>query len=317
MSRAVVLCVVYGIALCGAHTWLDCIKDVGQGMNTGVQDCKGFARGYPGRVSGVNIDQVMTYRIQPAVMGQNPPICSNGQQNSNQYTSTYYMTTAKAGDTLRLRWTPNGHQHGAGQDPKTYTIHWTGVPGTQLTHRLDLNAQNQILGPTAFDAECYCDNCAGNPCYGHLRIPPNTPSGVYSFVWYWIFDRDPNAGGEEYTTCFDVNVQGNAAPPPALPTSKPHTSKQARTSQQPHTSQQIEEPDTSEQYVDISSDPQIRPLQGTQAAFTNCTSFCDSMCGAGNYKVCSCTDTERTTVCLSVGVKLSALISLVFYLLCL
>jgi len=30
----------------------------------------------------------------------------------------------------------------------------------------------------------------------------------------------------------------------------------------------------------------------------NCTSFCDSMCGIGQYRVCSCTTTERTAICI-------------------
>jgi hypothetical protein len=127
------------------------------------------------------------------------------------------MTQARAGETLRMRWTPNGHQRGAGQNPLTYTIHWTGVAGTQLTNRLQLNDTNKLAGPFPFDATCYCDNCAGNPCYGSFTIPANTKTGVYSFIWYWIFNRDASSGGEEYTTCFDVAVTGtnNPAPPPA------------------------------------------------------------------------------------------------------
>jgi hypothetical protein len=127
------------------------------------------------------------------------------------------MTQARAGETLRMRWTPNGHQRGAGQTPLSYTIHWTGVAGTQLTNRLQLNDTNKLAGPFPFDATCYCNNCAGNPCYGSFTIPQNTKSGVYSFIWYWVFNRDASSGGEEYTTCFDVAVTGttNNTPPPA------------------------------------------------------------------------------------------------------
>jgi hypothetical protein len=199
------------------------VKDVGNGLNTGDADCRGYARGYPGRLPGVNVDEIMTYRIQPRIMGQNPAICKSNQQSSNQYSSRFYMTQARAGETLRMRWTPNGHQRGAGQNPLTYTIHWTGVPGTQLTNRLQLDDSNKLAGPFPFDATCFCNNCAGNPCYGSFTIPPNTKSGVYSFVWYWVFNRDASSGGEEYTTCFDVAVTGNdnAPPPPVVQTSAP------------------------------------------------------------------------------------------------
>jgi hypothetical protein len=160
-------------------------------------------------------------------MGQNPAICAANQRTASDYTSRFYMASAKAGETLRMRWTPNGHQRGAGQNPLTYAIHWTGVPGTQLTNRLQLNDTNKLAGPFPFDATCYCNNCAGDPCYGSFTIPANTKSGVYSFIWYWVFNRDASSGGEEYTTCFDVAVTGNnVAPPPT--TATPKTS--ARTS---------------------------------------------------------------------------------------
>jgi hypothetical protein len=41
------------VTLCLSHTWLDCTKDTGTGLNTGEGDCKGFARAYPGRRQGL------------------------------------------------------------------------------------------------------------------------------------------------------------------------------------------------------------------------------------------------------------------------
>jgi len=201
------------------------------------------------------------------------------------------MATAKAGESLRLRWTPNGHQRGAGQDPKTYTIHWTGTPNTQLTNRLDLNQGNQIVGATQFDEDCFCDNCAGNPCYGTMTIPANTKSGVYSFVWYWIFNRDPNGGGEEYTTCFDVNVIGASTPVTSSPvvTSSPIVTS----------ANQVTVAATSEnnQVSQVDTKAVIETSEVIYPSGTNCTSFCDSMCGVGQYRVCTCTTTQRTAIC--------------------
>jgi hypothetical protein len=226
-----VLMLAVGLHLTRGHSWLDCVKDVGNGLRTGDADCRGYPRGYPGRLPGVNIDQIMTYRIQPRVMGENPPICAAGQRSQTAYSSRFYRATAKPGETLRMRWTPNGHQRGAGQTPLTYSIHWTGVAGTQLNNRLDLNTGNRLAGPFPFDETCYCNNCAGDPCYGKFTIPANTKPGVYSFIWYWVFNRDASSGGEEYTTCFDVEVTGtsNNAATSAVRTSAVRTSA-ARTS---------------------------------------------------------------------------------------
>jgi len=224
------------------HSWLDCVKDIGTGLNTGVGDCKGFARNYPGRLPGVNVDEIMTYRIQPAIMGQNPPICAAGQRTANSYSNQFPRAKANAGETLKMRWTPNGHQRGAGQNPLTYTIHWTGKAGTQLNNRLDLTDNTKLAGPFPFDEECFCNNCAGNPCYGRFTIPANLTTGTYSFIWYWIFNRAAGAGGEEYTTCFDVDVTGTTNNQPPVVSSTPKTSM---ATSNPRTSAQTSNPKTS------------------------------------------------------------------------
>ncbi len=142
----------------------------------------------------------------------------NSQSNANTYSSRFFMAEANAGEKLKMVWTPNGHQRPA-QDPKTWSIHWTGKAGTQLTKRGQLNDNNRIGEPVYFDAQC--DGGAGDNCYGSFTIPPGTVSGTYQFVWYWVFNRDPNSAGEEYTTCFDVKVSGAVAPPPLPSTSPP------------------------------------------------------------------------------------------------
>ncbi len=79
MARLFVLVVVLASFLLGvsSHTWLDCTKRVGN-------ECKGYARGFPGRLPGVNVDQIMTYRIQPGLSGapNDIPICSPQYQVS-------------------------------------------------------------------------------------------------------------------------------------------------------------------------------------------------------------------------------------------
>jgi hypothetical protein len=281
-NLSLIFVLLFSLGLVHSHSWLDCVKDVGSGLNTGDADCRGYARGYPGRLPGVNVDEIMTYRIQPRIMGQNPPICKSNQQNSNQYSSRFYMTQARAGETLRMRWTPNGHQRGAGQNPLTYTIHWTGVPGTQLTNRLQLNDTNKLAGPFPFDATCYCNNCAGNPCYGSFTIPANTRTGVYSFIWYWIFNRDASSGGEEYTTCFDVAVTGtNNAP--VVQTSAPVARTSAVTSA-PRTSARTSAARTSNPVIiteDTTSEKETVNVSPTLVIQGN-NSDVDNITGTGN-----------------------------------
>lgn len=191
-----------------AHTWLDCV-------DWKNNKCEGYARNYPGRLPGVDVDTLMTYRMQPG-LESNPlaiPICDPDRQASPQYSSRFYMGKANAGDTLTMTWTPNAHIRPE-QDPKSWTLHWTGHPETELMTRGDLNDTNKLSGDL-YDAEC----SSGSLCFGHFTIPSDVVSGRYSFVWYWIFNRDPNGSGEEYSTCFDIEVAG-AEPtlPPAEPT---------------------------------------------------------------------------------------------------
>jgi hypothetical protein len=45
---------------------------------------------------------------------------------------------------------------------------------------------------------------ANTKCTGTMTIPSDVAPGTYHFIWAWAFDQNP--AGEEYFTCFDVNV---------------------------------------------------------------------------------------------------------------
>jgi len=213
------------------HTWLDCIKVTRKSQFIDYQ-CAGYGRGYPGRQAGVDIDRLYTYKIldPPASQLNTVPICDPARQsNANTYTNQYPMTTANPGETLTVAYTPNGHKVGPGSGTTSYptfwSIHWTGEAGTQLTSRADvLDGKNRLGNPSRYDTEC--SGAAGNsngsdgqPCYGSFTIPAGTKPGVYSFVWYWAFNKQGAGHIEEYTTCFDVRVAGNSVPPQTTTTS--------------------------------------------------------------------------------------------------
>ena len=77
--------------------------------------------------------------------------------------------------------------------------------------RNELNDQNQ-LGPlyNYDDGKCAEDSTRGRagprPCFATFSLPTNTKPGVYQIIWWWKFDKDPRGLGEEYTSCFDVEV---------------------------------------------------------------------------------------------------------------
>ena len=190
------------------HSWLDCVK----WKNT---RCEGYGRSYPGRIAGSRIDERYTYQIQ----GRRPDafICkpANVSQQIVNYTSLFPMAEAEEGDLLTFTYTPNGHVTiDPNPNPKNYTIHWSGKPEVDLVYRRDLNSTTQIGLPKPFDdGECGENRTyrSGRPCRGNFTIPFIIAPGRYQFIWWWIFDRDSNGPGEEYTTCFDVLIRSSGS----------------------------------------------------------------------------------------------------------
>ncbi|KAI9293513.1 hypothetical protein K502DRAFT_273913, partial [Neoconidiobolus thromboides FSU 785] len=196
------------------HSWLDCVDLRGK-------ECKGFVRGYVG-----HIDDPMTYRIE--LRNNEQAVCHpNTQTSPDSYSNQYPRSKAMPGQKLIFSYLENGHvtkdrlPPNGKPNPKTYTIHWSGKPFTgntnddsQIKIRGELNSGNQLGDEHNFDdGQCAEDNTMGRegpkPCLGELIVPPNTAPGVYQFIWWWKFDKDPKAGGEEYTSCFDVEVMSS------------------------------------------------------------------------------------------------------------
>jgi len=250
-----------------AHTWVSCVNQ--QGNN-----CNAYIRNYVGRSTPTAaVDDYYTWK---ALGRPNDfPLCKPDSQSSNRtYTSQYPMATAKAGDTLNIMYTPNGHSNPGDRGLQTTSrIHWTGNPSTQLNTRADLNSGNQL---TSWP---YGQNCATTgdvaslPCVNGFTIPAGTPTGVYQFVWYWPYDKDQQQSpiGEEYFSCFDVAVTGTAY---VAPTTSVQATPSSTTSNANPSSTTTSNAATSNNANPTSASPSGTGSDVCASSLANCQSFC-------------------------------------------
>jgi hypothetical protein len=173
--------------------------------------CQGYIRNYKGRNTGsIGVDDFYTQKD----LGRTPGfhVCKETQEQKI-YTTEYPMATAYAGEVVNVMYTPNGHSQPGDRGLQTTSrIHWTGNPNSQLITREDLTTANKI-GEWNYGANCATSgDVASLPCVNGFTIPAGTPAGVYQIVWYWPYDRDQNQNpiGEEYFSCFDVQVLASA-----------------------------------------------------------------------------------------------------------
>ncbi|KAF9128116.1 hypothetical protein BGW39_005333 [Mortierella sp. 14UC] len=193
-----------------AHSWVDCVKTLKSGT------CAGYPTNYPTR-SNPDINTIYTYLISNR--NNAAPLCKPGTQDTfllnkdkrNHLPPSLPFAKAYPGETLTMNWQANGHLVRAGSGTKV-TVFWTGKSNKVLKTRKDISRAGTSGSPakvlSVFDfanpGNCKDPNNANTECTGKLTIPKNTAPGRYQFVWWWPFDKNPV--GEEYTTCFEINV---------------------------------------------------------------------------------------------------------------
>jgi len=280
MSRiGTVLCLVLALTSCAfAHTWLGCTK-----MVNGV--CQGYIRNYKGRDTGSTaVDLFYTNKAlgRPSEF----EVCKSDTQQQKIYTAQYPMAKAYPGEELKVMYTPNGHSQPGDRGLQTTSrIHWTGSPNTQLYTRADLVASPKV-GEWPYGQNCATTgDVASLPCVNGFTIPTGTAPGVYQFVWYWPYDSNQAQSpiGEEYFSCFEVEVLGNGA---ATPTSQNTPTQQ--------TSQQTSQP-TSQQTSRASTPTSQNTQIASSAAAFDCSSMlddCKSFCGDSPITACECDPTS-------------------------
>ncbi|KAF8945697.1 hypothetical protein BGZ47_002150 [Haplosporangium gracile] len=180
------------------HSWLDCTNMLDSGT------CAGFPLGYPSRAD-VDINTKYTYLVQ----GRRPEasVCQPGRQNIPG-NNPFPIANIVPGQQLHLTWQPDGHLDDA--RPSTIEVHWAGIPGKQLLTRAELGPAT-LLGTMVFGTSANCDQPSepNTWCHGHIMIPPGTQPGTYQVIWWWKYDRNP--AGEEYSTCFEMIVNGDGS----------------------------------------------------------------------------------------------------------
>ena len=53
----------------------------------------------------------------------------------------------------------------------------------------------------------YCANTDKATCFGDFVVPDVTTAGYYTFVWYWVFNRNTSP----YTSCYEAYVEPASA----------------------------------------------------------------------------------------------------------
>ncbi|KAF9431908.1 hypothetical protein BGZ76_011534 [Entomortierella beljakovae] len=218
-SAALCFLLLVSLPLSQGHSWLDCSMTLPDGT------CAGFPIGYPTRANP-DINTLYTYLINGH--DNNAPVCQPGRQDILPGNNPPNLPPASvsAGDTLHLTWQPNGHLNNvqSPSEPRTRVqIYWTGSPRSQIRTRGEFSNPSLLLKDMDFATPQNCDDPA-NPntiCHGDITIPKGTAPGTYQMVWWWRFDKNPI--GEEYSTCFEVDVKATTGsdplPPPPPPPS--------------------------------------------------------------------------------------------------
>ncbi|KAF9154390.1 hypothetical protein BG015_001078 [Linnemannia schmuckeri] len=166
--------------------------------------CAGFPLGYPSRAD-VDINTKYTYLVQDR--RPEASVCQPGRQNIPG-NNPFPIANVVPGQQLHLTWQPDGHLDDA--RPSTIEVHWTGIPGKQLLTRAELGPAT-LLGTMVFGTSANCDQPSepNTWCHGHITVPPGTQPGTYQVIWWWKYDRNP--AGEEYSTCFEMAVNGDGS----------------------------------------------------------------------------------------------------------
>lgn len=246
MGRATVLTVIAAAvalfpATVVAHSWI----------NNLVCDCTsatGYPRNFQGRQAhGTQFDRVMTHKME----GRKPdaPVCSVEQQ-INVQNPKFPRLSCPAGSRVTFTYNPNGHVTvDANANPKTWSIHWNKYESidtrSQLMRGQTKELFNNVSSRIPFD-DGTCGQSKGrskDTCSGNFILPADADPKSYKFVWFWTFDSDANGGGEEYSTCFDINV--TAADPSCAAESKGTETEPATTAVQT----QAQEPTVMKQTV--------------------------------------------------------------------
>ncbi|KAJ9056986.1 hypothetical protein DSO57_1026837 [Entomophthora muscae] len=202
-----------------AHSWLDCIgldipfKGPQQYYSEHFYKdyCIGYPRGYPGR-NNRYINDLFTVLVEGRGR-QNPnatAIC--GATGIKGYTKKFPVTRVAAGTRLKLWYEMDNHLN-----PQTnFHIFGHGKPGKDIAVYNEQKPETKLFThPFATPENCIDVKMPNTWCWAFWTVPSSWQAGTYSFVWNWPWDMNPI--GEEYNTCFDIQVTTNSTKPKCRP----------------------------------------------------------------------------------------------------
>jgi hypothetical protein len=204
------------------HTWVSYLKCEDTGSI-------GYIRGYQSREQISDFDIYMTYLLEGR--NKNDLICSP-HQREDKYFPNFPKLSCPQGSKVLFEYNTNGHvitdqclpgdPRGCKQNGHTADTYWSihmndHLYPNQLTTLGDVNNNpkfnddsgliNYITKRQKFNFNDACAHQSSESCIGEFIIPKDIlPNRDYQFIWYHILDRNYQAVGEYYTSCFDINI---------------------------------------------------------------------------------------------------------------
>jgi len=201
-----------------SHSWLDCIGLADKQYNGPEQFfsnefyrdyCIGFPRAYPGRMN-VHVNTLFTYQVDNrGGPNHDAPVCPT---QDRAYTGEFPMTQVKPGTNLKFWYEMDNHY----QPLTKVHIFGYGKPDKPIVNYQELSPNTELfVHDFATTSNCINVANANTFCWAYWKVPDNWTPGVYSFLWNWRWDRNPS--GEEYNSCFDIEVLPGATSPVVVP----------------------------------------------------------------------------------------------------
>jgi hypothetical protein len=169
-------------------------------------------------------------------------------QRSPTYQANAPMASVAPGSSIRLRFGGNGHTRGynVGGSPGTVAVYWKGAPEQEITDISEFTAANK-LQEAGFSDDCFsypADPNIKTPQQGLvdkgnwmvLNLPKNMAPGRHMMAWVWTYNGTNGQVAPQWSTCFDVMIQGAVAAPASAPMSSPSQASTSAPQSTPSTS---------------------------------------------------------------------------------
>jgi hypothetical protein len=179
------------------------------------QVCKGFPRNKVD--NGDWIKESSNYMWNLNGPDNTAGLACRPNQASPVYPQNVPMTTAKPGQTIRLRFWGNGHSRwdiGSPnhRDPGLVRLYWGGGKERELKLKSDLTEANWIRGAQgnfSGDAITYVtgNTMSEKANYYSFTLPSNMANGRHMFTWAWAWDLGVGSNGPSYNPATDYNNQ--------------------------------------------------------------------------------------------------------------